>query len=74
MLKVNPSKPDKPGSTTCSRVEWLQRQIAEVLIFIERDESVMSQTPGCFSARLSLESWKQHHKELSDELEDARAG
>jgi hypothetical protein len=53
---------------------WLQGQIARVTQFIQRDEVELQKKPGCASLHLSLDSWRQHHKELTDDLSALQTG
>lgn len=51
------------------RLDWLERQLAEVAAFIERDTQLLSESPDSRSLQVALRSWQDHHKELSSELQ-----
>lgn len=50
------------------RLAWLERQLAEVASFIERDTKLLSEAPGRRSLQVALTSWQDHHRELTSEL------
>jgi len=50
------------------RNDWLERQLAEVAAFIERDTRLLSETPDSRSLQVALRSWQDHHRELTSEL------
>lgn len=50
------------------RMDWIERQLAQVAGFIERDSRLLNESPASRSLELSLSSWRQHHEELRDEL------
>lgn len=52
-----------------NRGEWLERQLAEVAGFIERDTQRLAASPDNRSLQISLRSWQNHHEELSAELQ-----
>lgn len=54
-----------------NRIDWLERQLAQVKTFIARDLSRYRETPKP-SVRLSLESWKAHEEDLQQELRIAK--
>lgn len=56
-----------------NRIDWLERQLAQVKAFIARDNALLDQTPDDFALELSLSSWRSHHEELQQELRQARA-
>ncbi|EMM6786212.1 hypothetical protein R4J70_25900 [Pseudomonas aeruginosa] len=54
-----------------NRIDWLERQLAQVKTFIARDLSRYEETPKP-SIRLSLESWISHEEDLQQELRLAK--
>lgn len=55
-----------------NRIDWLERQLAQVRHFIARDTQRLRESPGKFSIQLSLNSWKSHQEELQQELRQAK--
>lgn len=55
-----------------NRIDWLERQLAQVSQFIERDEIALTKSPGKFSLELSLSSWRSQQEELQQELRQAK--
>lgn len=55
-----------------NRIDWLERQLAQVRTFIDRDTSRLQQDPSDFAVELSLSSWKSHRDELQQELRTAK--
>lgn len=51
-----------------NRIAWLERQLAQVRTFIERDESLLKEDPDDFSIELSLISLKYEQEVLANEL------
>lgn len=56
-----------------NRVDWLERQLAQVKGFIAAESTRLLLEPDKFSIKLSLGSWKTHQEELFQELRQARA-
>lgn len=56
-----------------NRIDWLERQLAQVNRFIQRDSLRLQETPGKFSVELALDSWKSHQEELRQDLRQAKA-
>lgn len=54
-----------------NRIDWLERQLAQVREFIERDQGRLSASPKP-SIKLSLRSWKSHEEDLQQELRLAK--
>jgi len=48
-----------------NRIEWLERQLAQVAGFMEQSAE---QSQASFSAQLSRSAWQQYHLELTNEL------
>jgi hypothetical protein len=55
-----------------NRIDWLERQLAQVDQFIDRDTRILQESPGRFSVQLTLNSWKTHQEELQQELRQAK--
>lgn len=55
-------------------IDWLQRQLAQVADFIERDTVRLKETPDSHSVQLSINSWRQHHGELLEDLQSIEKG
>jgi len=55
-----------------NRIDWLERQLAQVDQFIDRDSKILQESPGRFSVQLALNSWKTHQEELQQELRQAK--
>ncbi|WP_455806698.1 hypothetical protein [Pseudomonas fluorescens] len=53
-------------------IDWLERQLAQVKTFIERDTALLKEDPDDFAVELSLNSWKFERESLEDELRLAR--
>ncbi|PRB51200.1 hypothetical protein CQ009_13030 [Pseudomonas sp. MYb2] len=53
-------------------IDWLERQLAQVNTFIERDTALLKEDPDDFAVELSLNSWKFERESLEDELRLAR--
>ena len=51
-----------------NRIEWLERQLAQVNGFIARDREHLQAQPQKLTAQLSLDSWLTHQDELLKEL------
>lgn len=56
-----------------NRIDWLERQLAQVKGFIAADRARLLIEPDKFSTQLSLESWQTHQEELQQELRQAKA-
>lgn len=56
-----------------NRIDWLERQLAQVNAFIERDTQRLQDSPGRFSVKLSLDSWKSHQEGLQQDLRQAKS-
>lgn len=56
-----------------NRIDWLERQLAQVRGFVAKDQERLQEQPGKFSIKLSLESWQSHQEELLQELRQAKA-
>lgn len=56
-----------------NRVDWLERQLAQVRDFVARDKARMVDQPERFSVQLSLNSWEAQQEELQQELRQAKA-
>lgn len=56
-----------------NRIDWLERQLAEVRDFVARDQQRLQEQPNKFSIKLSLDSWQTHQEELQQELRQAKA-
>ncbi|CRI56368.1 hypothetical protein [Pseudomonas sp. CCOS 191] len=56
-----------------NRIDWLERQLAQVRQFIERDKLRLAESPKKFSIQLSLDSWLSHQDELQQDLRQAKA-
>lgn len=56
-----------------NRIDWLERQLAEVREFVARDQQRLQEQPNKFSIKLSLDSWQTHQEELRQELRQAKA-
>jgi hypothetical protein len=56
-----------------NRIDWLERQLAQVNGFIARDREHLQAQPNKFSTKLSLDSWITHQEELRQELRQAKA-
>lgn len=56
-----------------NRIDWLERQLAQVKTFIDRDSDLLKQHPDDFAVELSLGSWKSHQEELQQELRQAKS-
>lgn len=56
-----------------NRIDWLERQLAQVRNFIERDRKLLEESPSKFSIRLSLDSWLSHQEDLQQDLRQAKA-
>ncbi|WP_395504752.1 hypothetical protein [Ectopseudomonas hydrolytica] len=56
-----------------NRIDWLERQLAQVKSFVDRDIQLLNDNPGDFSIELSLSSWKSHQEELQQELRQAKS-
>lgn len=54
-----------------NRIDWLERQLAQVKDFIERDQARLQANPKP-SVKLSLQSWKSHEEDLQQELRQAK--
>lgn len=55
-----------------NRIDWLERQLAQVDSFVKRDKQRLQEAPGKTSIRLSLDSWLTHQEELKQELRQAK--
>ncbi|MGE6445077.1 hypothetical protein ACQKDL_13025 [Pseudomonas bubulae] len=56
-----------------NRIDWLERQLAQVDQFIDRDTKALEEDPGRYSLQLALNSWRSHQDELHQELRQAKA-
>ncbi|MCF7536189.1 hypothetical protein [Pseudomonas petrae] len=56
-----------------NRIDWLERQLAQVRQFIERDTEVIGAGAPSFSQQIALNSWQTHQEELRQELRQAKA-
>lgn len=56
-----------------NRIDWLERQLAQVNQFIERDTRALEASPGKYSLQIALNSWRSHQEELHQELRQAKA-
>ncbi|MDO7911374.1 hypothetical protein Q6A49_12605 [Pseudomonas sp. 22-AL-CL-001] len=56
-----------------NRIDWLERQLAQVNQFIERDARDLESNPGRYSLQIALNSWRSHQEELHQELRQAKA-
>lgn len=56
-----------------NRIDWLERQLAQVNQFIDRDTKALASAPGRYSLQLALSSWQSHQEELHQELRQAKA-
>lgn len=56
-----------------NRIDWLERQLAQVEHFIYRDTKALEASPGKYSLQLALKSWQAHQDELHQELRQAKA-
>lgn len=56
-----------------NRIDWLERQLAQVNKFIDRDTDILQATPDRFSVQLALTSWKTRQEELQQELRQAKS-
>lgn len=54
------------------RIDWLERQLAQVRAFVARDKARLENSPGDKSYRLSLSSWESQRDELLQELRVAK--
>jgi len=54
------------------RIEWLERQLAQVRAFIDRDKLRLENSPGDRAYKLSLSSWESHRDELLQDLRVAQ--
>ncbi|PZQ37623.1 MAG: hypothetical protein DI560_20515 [Pseudomonas putida] len=56
-----------------NRIDWLERQLAQVASLITEDEKRLAAEPNRFSLQVSLRSWKAHQEDLRQELRQAKA-
>lgn len=56
-----------------NRIDWLERQLAQVNQFIERDLRALDSNPDRYSLQVALNSWRSHQEELYQELRQAKA-
>ncbi|WP_314408873.1 hypothetical protein [Pseudomonas kuykendallii] len=56
-----------------NRIDWLERQLAQVRDFVARDKARAEQEPNRPSIQLSLRSWQSHEAELRQELRHAKS-
>ncbi|MEB0078046.1 hypothetical protein QN386_22385 [Pseudomonas sp. CCI3.2] len=56
-----------------NRIDWLERQLAQVGQFIVRDKDVIGDGIPSFSQQIALSSWQAHQEELRQELRQAKA-
>lgn len=56
-----------------NRIDWLERQLAQVREFIARDSAVMQKEPEDFATELSLSSWRSQYEDLLQELRQEKA-
>lgn len=56
-----------------NRIDWLERQLAQVDDFIYRDSIALGLTPNKYSLQIALNSWHSHQQELQQELRQAKA-
>lgn len=55
-----------------SRVEWLERNIAQAREFLARDRAHLTDSPDDFAAKLSARSWETHMEEMQQELRQTK--
>lgn len=55
--------------TTEQRIDWLERQIEQVKVFVERDRALLASAPGDFAYQLSLRSWESALAEYTRDLD-----
>lgn len=56
-----------------NRIDWLERQLAQVRGFIARDKELLAEVPDDFATQLSLDSWQSHLEELQQELRQEKS-
>lgn len=56
-----------------NRIDWLERQLAQVNVLLERDKARLAESPNDFALELSMTSWQSHQEDLKQELRQARA-
>lgn len=56
-----------------NRIDWLERQLAQVNQFIDRDTRALESSPGKYSLQIALNSWRSHQDGLHQELRQAKA-
>lgn len=56
-----------------NRIDWLERQLAQVRGFIARDKDLLSVAPDDFSTQLSLDSWQSHMEDLQQDLRQEKS-
>jgi predicted Zn-ribbon and HTH transcriptional regulator len=54
------------------RIDWLERQLAQVKAFVARDKASLEKAPGDFSIRIALSSWESQRDELLQDLRVAK--
>lgn len=56
-----------------NRIDWLERQLAQVRTFIQQDRDRLKQNPDDFALELSVASWESQREELTSELRQEKA-
>jgi len=56
-----------------NRIDWLERQLAQVANLIKEDEARLAAEPNRYSLQVSLRSWQSHLADLQQELRQAKA-
>ena len=54
------------------RIDWLERQLAQVKSFVARDKDCLEKSPDDFSLKIALSSWESQRDEILQDLRVAK--